>query len=281
MTSVRHAGNVALVTGGGSGLGEASARRLAGEGAKVGVLDRDEANGQRVVAALGKAGHDALFVAVDVADYGSVEAAVSRVVDRFGRLDVAVNSAGIAGAIGALADYPLDAWDRLIAVNLTGMFYSMRAELRVMIAQGAGVIVNLSSTNAVINFPMIPAYIAAKHGVVGLTKAAALENGRSGIRVNAVAPTVVKTPMSLPTMPEEVWEALTPQHALNRLPDPDEIAAVVAFLASHEASYITSTLQIVDGGYTLSLSKEDPHVRQEDRFAFSFLRRPPLRGTAA
>ena len=196
MTSVRHAGNVALVTGGGSGLGEASARRLAGEGAKVGVLDRDEANGQRVVAALGKAGHDALFVAVDVADYGSVEAAVSRVVDRFGRLDVAVNSAGIAGAIGALADYPLDAWDRLIAV---------------------------------------------KHGVVGLTKAAALENGRSGIRVNAVAPTVVKTPMSLPTMPEEVWEALTPQHALNRLPDPDEIAAVVAFLASDEASYITGT----------------------------------------
>ena len=167
-------------------------------------------------------------------------------------LDAAVNSAGISNEIEALADYPLDVWDRLIAVNLTGVFYSMRAELRQMIAQGSGAIVNVSSINAIVTFPMIPAYVAAKHGVVGLTRAAALENGAAGIRVNAVAPTVVKTPMSLPTMPEEVWAALTPQHALKRLPRTDEIAAAVAFLASDEASYINCTLQVVDGGYTLS-----------------------------
>jgi NAD(P)-dependent dehydrogenase (short-subunit alcohol dehydrogenase family) len=249
LVSQRHAGKVALVTGGASGLGEACSRRFAAEGARVAVLDRDVARGERVAAELGSA---AMFVAVDVSNYALVEAAVAKVVQRFGRLDAAVNSAGVPGAIGALADYPLDAWDQLIAVNLTGVFYSMRAELRQMIAQGSGAIVNVSSTNAIVTFPLIPAYVAAKHGVVGLTKAAALENGPAGIRVNAVAPTVVKTPMSLPTMPDEVWAALTPQHALKRLPEPDEIAAAVAFLASDEASYITGTLQVVDGGYTLS-----------------------------
>lgn len=249
MVSQRHAGKVALVTGGASGLGEAFSRRFAAEGAKVAVLDRDAARGERVAAEIGAA---AMFVPVDVSNYASVEAAVAKVVERFGRLDAAVNSAGIPGAIGVLAEYPLDAWDKLIAVNLTGVFYSMRAELQQMIKQGSGAIVNVSSTNAIVTFPMIPAYVAAKHGVVGLTKAAALENGPAGIRVNAVAPTVVKTPMSLPTMPDEVWAALTPQHALKRLPETDEIAAAVAFLASDEASYITGTLQVVDGGYTLS-----------------------------
>ena len=251
MSSQRHAGKVALVTGGASGLGEAVVRRLAREGARVAVLDRDAARAEEVAGELTSAGADACALAVDVASYDSVEAAIAQVVDRFGGLDIAVNSAGIAGANGPLSDYPLDAWQQVIDVNLTGVFHSMRAELRVMLEGGGGAIVNIASTNAVITFPMIPAYVAAKHGVVGLTKAAALENGAAGIRVNAVAPTVVKTPMSLPSMPDEVWDELTPRHALDRLPDPDEIAAAVSFLASDDASYITGTLQVVDGGYTL------------------------------
>ena len=248
----RHEGKAALVVGGASGLGEACARRLAAEGARVAILDMDEGRGGALAEELRQSGRACVFAPVDVTDNASVEAATTAVRQSLDGLDIAVNSAGIAGDIAPLAEYPVDGWDRVIAVNLTGVFHCMRAQLQAMIARGGGSIVNLSSVNVVATFPMIPAYVAAKHAIVGLTRAAALENGPRGIRVNAVAPTVVKTPMTAPTMPDDMLAELATRHALQRLPQADEIAAAVSFLASDDAGFLTGTVQVVDGGYSLS-----------------------------
>lgn len=246
----RYSGKAVLVTGGASGLGEICVRRFAAEGARVAVLDIDAIAGARIVAELKSAGHDAIFVPCDVADAVAAQSAVDTVVTRFGRLDVAVNNAGVAGILRPITEYPLDTWERVLSINLSGVFHCLRAEIAQMLRFGGGAIINMASLLGAVGFPATAAYTAAKHGVVGLTKVAALEYGAHGIRVNAVGPSFIKTPLTLGALPAEAWEGLAAAHALKRCADPGEIAGIVAFLGSSEASFITGSLYLVDGGFS-------------------------------
>lgn len=242
---------VAVVTGGGSGLGEAFAHRLASEGARVGVLDVDVAGGRRVATDIVAAGGAAMFVPADVTDEASMNAAVAQVALAYGRLDVAVNNAGIGGGMHPLTEFPVADWRRTIEVNLVGVFLSMRAEIPAMLESGGGSIVNISSLVGAVAHPLTSAYVASKHGVVGLTKSAALEWGPKNIRVNAVGPTWVRTPLTEAVWnTDEQWAASDAEHPIGRCATPADIAALVAFLASDEAGIITGSLYMADGGYT-------------------------------
>jgi len=238
---------VALVTGGGSGIGAACARLFAARGASVGVADFDLAAAERVA---GELGGRALAVAVDVADAAQVRAMVERSVGAFGRLDALVNSAGISTQNAPVADYPLDAWDRALAVNLSGSFYAMRYSIPEMLKTGGGAIVNVSSMMGQIAHPGGAAYVSTKHALVGLTKAVALDYARQGVRVNAVGPGVVDTPMTRTAISDEsirrMQMAMTP---LGRFARPEEIAELICFLCSPRASFITGAYYVADGGY--------------------------------
>lgn len=247
----RYAGKVALVTGGASGLGEACCRRLAAEGARVAVLDIDVAAAERLVRTLRDEGADAIAFRCDVTDAAATEGAVNETARHFGRLDLAVNNAGIAGTLAPVIDYPIPTWDRVLAVNLSGVFHGMRAQIPLMVRQGGGVIVNMASILGTVGFAGAAAYVAAKHGVVGLTKTAALEVGPANVRVNAICPSFIQTPLTMGAIPAgEAWDGLAALHALKRCAKPPEIAAVVAFLGSDDASYVNGAIYVVDGGYT-------------------------------
>jgi NAD(P)-dependent dehydrogenase (short-subunit alcohol dehydrogenase family) len=242
-------GKVVIVTGGGSGIGEACAREFAARGARVVVADFNLEGAERVANDLG--GRDrALAVKVDVAEPASAEAMVRSTVDAFGRLDVAVNNAGIGGELNPTGGYSIESWDRVIAVNLSGVFYCMRYEIPAMLQNGGGSIVNMASILGSVGFANSSAYVAAKHGVVGLTKAAAIEYGTSGIRVNSVGPGFIMTPLVVSNLTEEAREAISGLHAMKRMGEPREVATLVAYLASDAASFITGSYHIVDGGYT-------------------------------
>jgi NAD(P)-dependent dehydrogenase (short-subunit alcohol dehydrogenase family) len=247
-------GQVALVTGGGAGIGWAACKAFARAGALVVVSDIDEEAGLRVVKRLTGCGRDAIFVRADVSKAADVEHLIDAAVSAYGCLDIAFNNAGIEGELAPTVDYSDEAWDRVIAVNLTGVRLCMKNEIKEMLKHRGGAIVNNASILGVVGFANASAYTAAKHGVLGLTKAAALEYASSHIRINAVCPAFIETPMlaraGLTTDPAR-RAAIEKLHPMGRLGQPDEIAAAVVWLCTPEASFITGHPLLVDGGYVI------------------------------
>jgi NAD(P)-dependent dehydrogenase (short-subunit alcohol dehydrogenase family) len=243
-------GKAALVTGGGSGLGRASAVALARAGATVTVADVDEAGGKETAALVfEEVGGDADFVRVDVTRPDEVAAMVDKAVERWGHLDCALNNAGTTGASAPTADYTLDDWNRTIALNLTGVFLGLKYEIPAMLERG-GAIVNMASGAGLVGFPGLPAYVASKHGVVGLTRAAAMEYASQGIRINAICPGSTRTPMLEGFMggDPQVERMMTRAVPLGRLGRPEEIAEAVVWLCSDAASFVVGHALAVDGG---------------------------------
>jgi NAD(P)-dependent dehydrogenase (short-subunit alcohol dehydrogenase family) len=242
-----------VVTGGGSGLGRATARALAARGAGVVVADRDGDAAESVVAEIAADGGSARAFVVDVTDPDACVALVDHCVAQYGALDLAVNNAGTTGLAGSVVDYPLDAWRSTMAVNLDGVFFSMRAELPVMVAAGRGAIVNVASGAGVVGFAGLPAYVASKHGVVGLTRSAAIECAPRGVRVNAVCPGSARTPMLEGFMggDAKVERMMTAGVPIGRLAAPEEIAEAIVWLCTDAASYMVGHALVCDGGATI------------------------------
>jgi NAD(P)-dependent dehydrogenase (short-subunit alcohol dehydrogenase family) len=243
------AGKVALVTGGSSGIGRATALAFAAEGACVAISARRTAESEETVALIKKQGGDAVFVQTDIAQPAQVERMVKTTVDRFGRLDFAFNNAGVLGtSFVPTVDYTEETWQQVISINLTGVFLSMKYEIPAILASGGGSIVNMSSVAGQVGGPIGIAYYASKHGVIGATKAAAIEYSAKGVRVNAVCPAVIQTDMAEEAFPKEMTDALVAMHPIGRTGVPREVADAVTFLCSDKASFITGHALAVDGG---------------------------------
>lgn len=241
-------GKVAFVTGGASGIGEACSLMLAKQGAAVAVVDLKIENAQKVVDAITAVGGKSIALVADVSDEVQVAKAVSDTVSQLGGLHVAVNNAGIGGDLAPTADQSVEGWKKVISINLDGVFYCMRNQIPAMLKSGGGSIVNIASILGQVGFANAAGYVAAKHGVVGLSQTAALEYSAQGIRVNSVGPGFIKTPL-LGNLPPEALEPIAQMHAVKRLGESEEVAALVTFLASDEASFITGNYYAVDGGY--------------------------------
>lgn len=244
-------GRTALVTGGGSGLGEAISKDLASHGANVVVVDLNLDGAKRVADAITAARGTAVAFQANTAVADDSKRAVDFAVETYGGLNYAVNNAGIGGANAPVGDVDIEDWDRVIAINLSGVLYGMRYQIPAILAAGAaeGAIVNMASIHGTVAAPGNAAYTAAKHGVVGLTKNAAAEYGAQGLRINAIGPGYIQTPL-LASAPQEVVSGLEAKHPLGRLGQPEEIAKVTTFLLSDQASFMTGSYVLVDGGYT-------------------------------
>lgn len=248
-------GKIALVTGAASGIGRATALIMAREGAKLVIADMNEDGGQQTVHMITESGGEAAFVKADVTQAAQVEALITQTVESYGRLDCAYNNAGISGMEGGgprltTAEYPEDRWHRVIAINLTGVWLCMKYEIGQMVSQGGGAIVNTASIAGLVGMATSSAYVASKHGVVGLTKTAALEYAKQGIRVNCVCPGYIETPMTEAGRNDPDRMALMlANEPMGRIGQPEEVAETVTWLCSDAASFVTGHTMTVDGGY--------------------------------
>lgn len=241
-------GKVALITGAGSGIGRAMAKLYAAEGARVVVSDVDEKGGHQTADAIKQNGGEAFFVKCDSSSAEDNQSAVNRAVQEYGALHIAVNNAGIGGPIAATGDYPVDGWEKVIAINLSGVFYGLRYQIPAILNAGGGSIVNVASILGQAGTKGSPAYVAAKHGVVGLTKTAALEYAPQNIRINSIGPGYINTPL-LHSLDEETMKHLVSLHPIGRLGEADEVAQLALWLNSDKASFVTGAYYPVDGGY--------------------------------
>lgn len=240
---------VAIVTGGSSGIGLEIAKLYVAEGAKVVITGRNEEDGQKAVSEIEENGGEAVFMSADAAIPNESEAVVNQTLERFGALHIACNNAGISGPLAPTAEYPLDGWEKVISINLSGVFYGMRYQLPALVKSGGGCIVNISSILGTVGAKNSPAYVAAKHGVVGLTKAAALEYANQNIRINTVGPGYIKTPLVTESLGKDELHTLVDLHPIGRLGEASEIAHLVLWLSSSKASFVTGSYYAVDGGY--------------------------------
>jgi NAD(P)-dependent dehydrogenase (short-subunit alcohol dehydrogenase family) len=253
--TAKFTGRVSIVTGGGSGIGRATALAFGAEGSKVVVADIVPEMGQETVRLIKEKGGEATFVKADVSRSEDVAELVSKTVRTYGRLDFAFNNAGIEGALATVADYPEEAWNKVLSINLTGVFLCMKHEIPAMLKAGGGAIVNTASILGLVSFATSAAYTSAKHGVIGLTKTAALEYATQGIRVNAVCPGFIETPMVMDrglvaAKNKDVYDQIANAHPVKRLGKPEEIAQAVLWLCSDQASFVTGIALPVDGAYT-------------------------------
>lgn len=242
---------VAIVTGAGSGIGKAVALLYASEGAKVVVSDIDEKGGNETVSLIKSEGGEAFFITADTSNPDDQKSMVEMAVKKYGGLHIACNNAGIGGDIAPTGEYPIDGWDKIISVNLSGVFYGLRYQIPAMLTTGGGCsIVNMASILGMVGSKNVPGYVAAKHGVVGLTKTAALDYADKGIRINAVGPGYIDTPLLTNTLDEATIKSLAGLHPIGRLGTAEEVAELVLWLSSSKSSFVTGSYYTIDGGYT-------------------------------
>ncbi|MBE0579181.1 SDR family oxidoreductase [Devosia sp.] len=243
-------GKVAIVTGAASGIGAAVAKALAADGASVVLADLDRRGAEEVTEAIVAKGGKAIALETNVADALEVEAMVETAKRTYGGLHLAVNNAGIGGPSAPTGEYPLEGWHKVIDTNLHSVFYGMRYQIPAIIASGGGAIVNMASILGSVGFANAPAYVAAKHGILGLTKVAAMEYAKQGVRINSIGPGFIDTPLLSKNLDEAALTYVRGLHPVGRLGTSEEVAALTSFLLSDQASFITGSYHLVDGGYT-------------------------------
>lgn len=240
---------VAIVTGGGSGIGRAICLLYASEGAKIVVSDLDEKGGGETVEQIEATGGEAVFVKADTSKPDDSRKVAEVAVEKFGGLHIAVNNAGIGGPLSAVGEYPIDGWDKVISINLSGVFYGLRYQIPAILASGGGSIVNIASILGKVGTKGSAAYVAAKHGVIGLTEAAALEYADQNVRINSIGPGYILTPLLTNSLDDAAMKALVGLHPMGRLGTSDEVAELALWLNSDKASFVTGAYYNVDGGY--------------------------------
>lgn len=241
-------GKVALITGAASGIGKSTALLFAKNGASVLLTDVDEEKGKELVDEIKDAGGKAFFLKADASKPEDSEKSVEEALSHFGKLDIAVNNAGIGGEKAPVGEYEIEDWDKVIGINLSGVFYGMRYQIPAMLENGKGSIINVASILGDVGFANSAAYVAAKHGVLGLTKSAALEYSAKGVRVNSVGPAFIKTPL-LDDLDKDLLDELVKAHPIGRLGEPEEVAELFLWLAGDRASFATGAYYPIDGGY--------------------------------
>ena len=239
---------VAIVTGAGSGIGRSISTLYASEGAKVAVSDINEKGGKETVDQVKAKGGEAIYIKADMSKPDESKMLVDETLKHFGKLNIAVNNAGIGGPLSFTGEYPVEGWDKVISINLSGVFYALRYQIPAMISAGGGSIVNIASILGKVGTKGSPAYVAAKHGVVGLTEAAALEYANQNIRINSIGPGYIVTPL-LSILDEATQKTIAGLHPMGRLGTPEEVAELALWLNSDKSSFVTGSYYNIDGGY--------------------------------